>query len=231
MAEWPHGLAEVLMPEVLGVISPLLAALDVAPRLRLQAACQDADRAVRCFARAQAELQLATGTIDVELIVARGDLEEAWALTRLCGSMSHVRSLSPSAEEVKPCPLLLYALAGKRVKMSSLLRFTGEEEVLPLPKDILRKDALQAASTGDQRTVLQLLASGLSVNAGWTFGWTMLMSAAGGNQVRMAEVLLALGALPNVPDSAGKRAVDVATMKGHKEVLETLKAYSLLGRR
>lgn len=208
-----------LAPEVLGYANPILAAAPLCGgRLKLSTTCRDADRAARHLAAGLVKLWTTSGGFDLNLACAKGDVESVWAFV-VSGAL-HCSAAGPSTLHCSP---VLYALAGQHKMLARLLRSKGWEYCPAARHEVLARDALHAASTGDLETVLLTLASGQQVNAGYTFGWTLLMSAAGGNQLRVVEVLLALGAKPSAVDSAGKRALDVAHQKGHVEVVRVLK--------
>lgn len=123
--------------------------------------------------------------------------------------------------EMAGCTPMLLAVAGRRRPLVSLLQAAGA--VAPqFSPEVLKHDLLRAATTGDLQLVLLSLAAGLDVNAGYTFGWTLLMSAVVGNQPRVVRALLALNARAQAVDSAGKRALDLAILKGHSEVASIL---------
>ncbi|CAE8711998.1 unnamed protein product [Polarella glacialis] len=236
----------LLTPECLGACNPILADLPVSQgRLQLQMTCREADTATRRLARHLAAVVGEHGEPDLELACARGDLEWIWPRTfqQPGGFQSHSFHLrgqsasaasavsqrelpeEPTAELEVACPLALFALAGRHWKLARLL-LQSQNPGAPFASEIervRRTDGLRAASEGDVRTVLLLVASGLGVNDGYTFGWTILMSAVRRNQLRLVEVLLALRAQPDAVDSAGKSAADLAAFCGHSEVLQLLR--------
>jgi len=202
-------------------VNPIVAGVPVASgRLQLQASCREADRCVRSLALAMQRRIESCGGFDVGLACARGEIEAVWAYLSTGASLKLTAAESP----FEAPPPILYALAGGHDHLVSLLWYKGADAP-ELPEDPARGyDALRAASQGDVHLVLRLVAAGLDVDAAYTFNWTMLMSAACGNQLEMVEVLLACGAHPGATDTSGKNAADLATLHGHHEIAETVAA-------
>eukprot|EP00933_Yihiella_yeosuensis_P037552 TRINITY_DN3151_c2_g1_i1.p1 TRINITY_DN3151_c2_g1~~TRINITY_DN3151_c2_g1_i1.p1 ORF type:complete len:360 (+),score=62.79 TRINITY_DN3151_c2_g1_i1:38-1117(+) len=207
-----------LAPESLGAENPIVASLPlITGRLAFQAVCREANQAVQRFAKESAvrlREKMRSGRFDLELSCASGAVEDVWVWAQFqCADY----------EPFQVAQLALFALGGHQRRLYRLLHSREPPNAPPLlDPGIERTDALNAASRGDIRTVLMLLASGLNVNSGYTFGWTLLMSAVTGNQPRMVEVLLACGAKPESVDSSGKRAVDLARLHDRTEICDIL---------
>jgi len=220
---WQHdsGIAsQVLLGELFGPLNPIVAWMPLlAGRLQLQCACRDACYSVqRCAEEMARAAHCRYPDLKFELLCAAGEIEFIWALLVSSGSP---RDQLHAYHEVGHGHPVHFALAGHHRQTIALLRSYGAE-VPEVPKRTPSHDALLAASNGDVPTVLKLLAAGLDINTTYTFGWTMLMSAAGANQVWTVEVLLTLGALPNAITNTGKRAWDLAQLSGHEDVLKIL---------
>ncbi|KAI1073439.1 hypothetical protein F5B20DRAFT_567000 [Whalleya microplaca] len=87
-------------------------------------------------------------------------------------------------------------------------------------KLFLKEDALvQAASDSDIDKVAKLLSIGCNVNARDRWGWSALSMCAYGGHLAIARLLLEHGAdLDNV-DIDGDRPMEIATTRGHSEVV------------
>ncbi|MCM0083043.1 ankyrin repeat domain-containing protein [Geomonas sp. Red32] len=81
-----------------------------------------------------------------------------------------------------------------------------------------------AAGEGDFANVSQLLAKGASPDATGPDGVsTALVSAAAAGHTEVVKLLLEKGARPELPDSAGKTAIQRAQEAGHPSTAEVLK--------
>jgi hypothetical protein len=212
-----------LLVEVLGPINPIVASSLVKERLQLQATCQEACRCVQRFSEETSRLAQTRPEFVPELVSAEGDIELIWACV-VASEALRIRFCHTGING-SSCPPVLFAFAGRHRHLVRLLRAHGAE-VPEMPKKIPSDDALQAASHGNVATVLRLLSCGLNINGGYTFGWTMLMSAAGADQEWMVKVLLALGANVHTVDSVGKYARDVAERSGHSRIVGILDAHA-----
>merc|ERR1712129_285451 len=175
-----HTTVVPLAPEDLGCANPILAAAPLCGgRLQLSITCRAAHRAVQHLAAELVKWWNATSGFDLSLLCAKGDLESVWVY--LVSGALHCDAAAPPTICCSP---VLYALAGQHKTLARLLQSKGWEHCLTAVEGVLQRDALHAASTGDMETILVLLASGQQINGGYTFGWTLLMGAAGGNQLR-----------------------------------------------
>jgi len=237
------ALTSLLIPEVLGVPNPIICALPLENgRLQLQMCCHEAQAAVLAWANVAAE-KLASENLDLrelQLMCSQADIESIW----LCimfkrQGLSQVALDSAAVTRMRVAASLLldedgvatvqsdgttpvlFAVAGHRKTLAEFLQSAGA--VMPeVPPNILATDLLRAAALGDLKNVLMVLAAGRDINAGYTFGWTLLMSAVSGNQPAMVEFLLSLGARRDTVDSSGKRAIDLAMLKGHGQIVKIL---------
>lgn len=82
-----------------------------------------------------------------------------------------------------------------------------------------------AAGSGSTNAITRLVASGADVNrrAG-NRRRTPLIAAAAAGQKGSVEILLRLGARPEVADGEGKTALDWARANGHTNLVELLQA-------
>jgi len=194
------------MPEVLGVLNPIICALPLEHgRLQMQMCCYEARAAVSAWSAA-AVTRLASGNLDLrdlQFMCSQADIDSIWLCLHFGKRQSLPWHVAPSP--LDPAALnrirlatsllldadgvatlqsdgntpALFALAGHRTTLASLLQSAGA--TMPqVPRNILASDLLQAAAHGDLKTVLLVLAAGRDINAGYTFGWTLLMSAVSG---------------------------------------------------
>ena len=75
---------------------------------------------------------------------------------------------------------------------------------------------------GDIIAMRKLLDAGLDPNSRHRFGSTLLMVAAGYGQTRIAELLIARGAIVNMIDKFGSSALADATLEGHCATIRAL---------
>jgi len=212
-------LTHLLLPQCLGAENPIILWISVTEgRLKLQTTCCDAHCAVRRLAKAECRKLTHAGIFDLQLACAAGETNMMWAWGLPDGADKAQASQSSS--------LLLCALAGKRKLLAQLLESRGAElpqPAPPSPKCVTEYNVLAAASQGNLDKLLWVLAGGLDVNTSFTFGWTLLMSAACGNQPHVVRILLACGANSNAVNSAGHHAAQLACLNGHDEVSKILK--------
>lgn len=83
-----------------------------------------------------------------------------------------------------------------------------------------------AAASGNVEIVKTVLDAGARPDHQQQAGYTSLHEAAAHNNVTMARALLDAGADRHIKNDNGKTAFDMASEKGHKEVLEILKRES-----
>lgn len=231
------ALENLLATEFLGFAEAVVGFVPVAEgRLAVQVICRVGNAAVRRFARLEALDLEEEGKLDLHLACAAGDLDAVWTIAandRLGGDASVRRLLTPDKHGCLP---VLYAQAGKRKQVVALL---ASKTGLAYPEDwkLSNRDGFDAATQGDLRTVLTLLAQGFDVNRGCPnqkvchYGWTLLMSAARGGQLQVVEVLIAAGAATNVVNNLGQKAVDLAAIHGHFRVVDFLMALKMYERR
>ncbi|KIK61254.1 hypothetical protein GYMLUDRAFT_43314 [Collybiopsis luxurians FD-317 M1] len=88
-------------------------------------------------------------------------------------------------------------------------------------KKLLQKQTaiVQAASDGDLDKVINLIKLGCNINAKDRWGWTALSMAAYGNHLKIARVLLDHGADLNNIDVDGDTPYQLATNRGHADIL------------
>jgi len=99
----------------------------------------------------------------------------------------------------------------------------GMPQVLPHQGDILQLDVARAAEAGDEAAVRAYLEDGGYVDARLSgAGATLLMLAAGQGLARLAVLLLARGAEPNLRHAAAGTALMSAAEKGHAPVVKQL---------
>ena len=99
----------------------------------------------------------------------------------------------------------------------------GMPQVLPHQGDILQLDVARAAEAGDEAAVRAYLEDGGYVDARLLSGGaTLLMLAAGSGLARLAVLLLARGAEPNLRHAAAGTALMSAAEKGHAAVVKQL---------
>lgn len=81
----------------------------------------------------------------------------------------------------------------------------------------------QSAQSGDVYTLEQALLDGCDVNTRDAYNWSLLMSASYAGHLPVVQLLLSHGAAwRGVRDQRGFDAVDLATMAGHRDVVEML---------
>ncbi|KAE9389437.1 ankyrin [Gymnopus androsaceus JB14] len=117
-----------------------------------------------------------------------------------------VRQKQPSEELLLPSPPL------KKKKAMDPTR---------LVRKLLQKQTaiVQAASDGDLDKVINLIKLGCNVNAMDRWGWSALSMAAYGNHLKIARVLLDHGADINNVDVDGDTPYQLATNRGHSDML------------
>ena len=98
----------------------------------------------------------------------------------------------------------------------------GMPQVLPHQGDILPSDVARAAEAGDEAAVRAYLEDGGYVDARLSGGATLLMLAARAGLARLAVLLLARGAEPNLRHAAAGTALMSAAEKGHAAVVKQL---------
>ena len=97
----------------------------------------------------------------------------------------------------------------------------GHEKVV----SILRgAKLLLSIREGETARVIELLNSGVDVNHQLTDGWTPLMVAALDDQLEVAKILLNRGADAALQNSKGLTAEMIAERKGHRRIIELLRA-------
>jgi hypothetical protein len=79
-----------------------------------------------------------------------------------------------------------------------------------------------AASQGKSACIRLLAEGGADLNARNDVGWTALLVAANANKPKAVNMLLTLGADPNVCNNYSKNCFDIATDCGHENVLKVL---------
>mgnify|MGYP003353094537 FL=1 len=96
---------------------------------------------------------------------------------------------------------------------------------LAAARNPLKVTALHAAVAGRRLDIVAaVLAAGADANAQQQAGFRPIHEAANQSNTLLAELLLAHGADPTLPDDSGKSAIDVARDKGHAEFAEWLAA-------
>ena len=78
---------------------------------------------------------------------------------------------------------------------------------------------IEAASDGSLERVASILSLGANVNIRDKWGWSALSMAAYGGHETIAKLLLACGAETDVPDVDGDTPLDLATNRGHANVV------------
>jgi uncharacterized protein len=100
----------------------------------------------------------------------------------------------------------------------------GHKEVAEIFQGI--SSLIEAAGTGDTKTVKTLLDKGISPNAKDAGGRTPLTEAAWNGHTEIIKLLLERGANPNIKKSDGASPADLAKGQGHKEIEEMLRSAS-----
>jgi ankyrin repeat protein len=96
----------------------------------------------------------------------------------------------------------------------------GHKEVADIFRGIT--SLIEAASSGDTKTVKTLLDRGISPNAKDAGGRTALTEAAWNGHTETVKFLLERGADPNIKKSDGASPADLAKGQGHKDIEEML---------
>ncbi len=100
----------------------------------------------------------------------------------------------------------------------------GHKEVAEIFKGIT--SLIEAASSGDAKTVKLLLDRGISPNSKDAGGRTPLTEAAWNGKTEVVKLLLEKGANPNLKKSDGALPADLARAQGHQDVVDLLNGAS-----
>jgi ankyrin repeat protein len=96
----------------------------------------------------------------------------------------------------------------------------GHKEVADIFKSI--SSLIEAASTGDAKTVKAILDKGISPNAKDQGGRTALTEAAWNGKTEVVKLLLERGANPHIKKPDGASPADLARGQGHKDIEDML---------
>jgi ankyrin repeat protein len=100
----------------------------------------------------------------------------------------------------------------------------GHKEVADIFRGVT--SLIEAASSGDAKTVKQLLDRGISPNSKDAGGRTPLTEAAWNGKTEVVKLLLEKGANPNLKKSDGASPADLARAQGHQEIVDLLNGAS-----
>ena len=154
------------------------------------------------------------------------DLFEAAVLGRVDRIADILRTSPERASEYAPdgfTPVALAAFFGQSASATTLI--AAGADVNAAARNPLKVTALHAAVAGRRLDIVAaVLAAGADANAQQQAGFRPIHEAANQSNTLLAELLLAHGADPTLPDDSGKSAIDVARDKGHAEFAEWLAA-------
>jgi ankyrin repeat protein len=152
------------------------------------------------------------------------DLFEACAI----GKQARVQEI------VASMPALVNTVSADGFTPLSLACFFGHEEIAryllehraevnAIATNAMKITALHAAAATKQAKIVKLLlAHGAAVDAKQHGGWTALQATADNGDVESTVALLEAGADPSLANEAGKTALDMASAKGHKDIVRLL---------
>ncbi|XP_071524429.1 G patch domain and ankyrin repeat-containing protein 1 homolog [Panulirus ornatus] len=101
-------------------------------------------------------------------------------------------------------------------------RYDRSKEYGRLESDHRLNIALKLSQNNDAVGLRKILASGFNVNAKDEFGWSLLMVAACAGAKETVQTLLEYKARTSVRDSKGNTAIYLATMRGHRKIVDIL---------
>jgi len=88
---------------------------------------------------------------------------------------------------------------------------------------------VEAAQSGNRKSVRALVAGGVDVNRAEGDGTTPALAAAASGQVPVLEALVDAGADLDLRDRLGRTALDLAQLGGHPDAVRWLRAHGALG--
>lgn len=145
------------------------------------------------------------------------DLFEAAVLGRVDRITEILRATPARVSEYAPdgfTPVALAAFFGQAAAATTLI--AAGADVNAAAQNPLKVTALHAAVAGRRLDIVAaVLAAGADANAQQQAGFRPMHEAASQANTALAELLLAHGADPALPDDSGKSAIDVAREKGH----------------
>ena len=154
------------------------------------------------------------------------DLFEAAVLGRVDRIADILRTAPERVLEYAPdgfTPVALAAFFGQAAAATTLI--AAGADVNAAAKNTFKVTALHAAVAGRRLDIVAaVLAAGADANAQQQAGFRPMHEAANQANTALAELLLAHGADPALPDDGGKSAIDTAREKGHAAFAEWLAA-------